>query len=73
MNGALSLTQEPPVTIATRSAWGLAASSVHLPIAGLAFEIVGRSGPFLTGAAIMLAALFLARRLQARKAVNTIP
>ena len=41
--------------------------------AGIAFEIVGRSGPFLAGAAIMLAALFLARGLPARRAVNTIP
>ena len=39
----------------------------------LAFEIAGRSGPFLTGAATMVAALFLVLRLPARKSLNTTP
>ena len=64
---------ERGVTLGVSQSASSLARVVGPAFAGIAFEIVGRSGPFLAGAAIMLAALFLARGLPARKAVNTIP
>jgi DHA1 family tetracycline resistance protein-like MFS transporter len=58
---------ERGVTLGVSQSASSLARVVGPAFAGLAFEIVGRSGPFLTGAAIMLAALFLALRLPARK------
>jgi len=64
---------ERGVTLGVSQSASSLARVVGPAFAGIAFELVGRSGPFLAGAAIMLAALFLARGLPARKAVNTIP
>jgi len=64
---------ERGVTLGVSQSASSLARVVGPAFAGIAFEIVGRSGPFLAGAAIMLAALFFARGLPARKAVNTIP
>lgn len=59
------------VTLGVSQSASSLARVVGPAFAGLAFEIVGRSGPFLAGAAIMLAALLLAFRLPARRVGNT--
>jgi DHA1 family tetracycline resistance protein-like MFS transporter len=65
--------EERGVTLGVSQSASSLARVLGPAFAGLAFEVVGRSGPFLAGAAIMLAALLLALQLPARTVERASP